>query len=100
MEWVVLRRKIDVAANVFGKRGIDLVEHVLAVVERPHLADCLVADAGDDPPMSSMTASTARRFAFQSSRVRGSCRPTAKRSPVTGSMVVMTSRVAGSCAMS
>ena len=27
---------------------VDLVEHVLAVEERPHLADGLVADAGDD----------------------------------------------------
>ena len=43
-----LRRKIDVAADILGKRGIDLVEHVLPVVERPHLADRLVADAGDD----------------------------------------------------
>ena len=40
------RGVLDVAANVLREARIDLVEHVLAVVERPHLADRLVADAG------------------------------------------------------
>jgi hypothetical protein len=39
----------DVMANVLGELRVDLVQHVLAVVQRPHLADGLVADAGDDP---------------------------------------------------
>ena len=33
--------------DVLGEVRIDLVEHVLAVEERPHLADRLVADARD-----------------------------------------------------
>jgi hypothetical protein len=33
MEWISLRREIDVLADVLGKCGIDLVENVLAVVQ-------------------------------------------------------------------
>ena len=40
--------RCDVAGDVLGELGIDLVEHVLAVEQRPHLADRLVADPGDD----------------------------------------------------
>jgi hypothetical protein len=52
------------------------------------------------PPMSSSTASTARRLSSQSWRVRGSLGPTAQRSPLAGSSQVIVSRVAGSWAMS
>ena len=35
--------------SMFSREArVDLVQHVLAVVQRPHLADRLVADAGDD----------------------------------------------------
>jgi hypothetical protein len=39
---------LDVAGDVGAEARIDLVEHVAAVIERPHLAHRLVADAGDD----------------------------------------------------
>ena len=39
---------VDVALDILGEARIDLVEDVLAVPQRPHLADGLVADAGDD----------------------------------------------------
>ena len=38
----------DVGADVLGEGGIDVVQDVLPVVERPHLADRLVTHAGDD----------------------------------------------------
>ena len=38
----------DVRADVLRELRIDLVQHVLTVEERPHLADRLVADAGHD----------------------------------------------------
>jgi hypothetical protein len=37
-----------VALDVLGEARIDLVEHIGAVVERPHLADRLVAHADHD----------------------------------------------------
>jgi hypothetical protein len=43
------RRVSDVVADVLRERRVDLVEDVLPVEQRPHLADRLVADAGDDP---------------------------------------------------
>ena len=33
------------ALDILGEAGIDLAQHVLPVIERPHLADGLVADA-------------------------------------------------------
>ena len=39
----------DVLADVLGEARVDLVQHVLAVVQRPHLADGLVAHARHDP---------------------------------------------------
>ena len=36
----------DVSADVLGELRVDLVEHVLAVVQRPHLAHRLVARLG------------------------------------------------------
>ena len=38
----------DVAPDVLGERGIDVVQDVLPVIQRPHLADRLVTHAGDD----------------------------------------------------
>jgi hypothetical protein len=37
-----------VVSDVLGKPGIDLVEHILAVEQRPHFADGLVANPSDD----------------------------------------------------
>ena len=48
VERVGQRGVADVVADVLGVGRVDLVQHVLAVEERPHLADRLVADAGDD----------------------------------------------------
>ena len=39
---------MDVGFDVLGKARVDLVEDVLAIPERPHLTDSLIADAGDD----------------------------------------------------
>jgi hypothetical protein len=39
----------DVPADVLGEGGIDVVQDVLPVVQRPHLADRLVAHPRDDP---------------------------------------------------
>ena len=47
VEGVEQRRATHVLADVDREGRVDLVEHVLAVVERPHLADGLVTDAGD-----------------------------------------------------
>ena len=35
--------------DIVAKARIDLVQHIAAVVERPHFADGLVADVGEDP---------------------------------------------------
>jgi len=48
MEQVIAQDRVDVAADVLGEARIDLVQHVLPVEERPHLAHGLVADPGDD----------------------------------------------------
>ena len=47
VERIVLDHEVDVPADVLGKARVDLVQHVLAVVERPHLARGLVAHPGD-----------------------------------------------------
>ena len=47
MERIVLDHEVDVPADVLGKARVDLVQHVLAVVERPHLAHGLVAHPRD-----------------------------------------------------
>ena len=46
MERIGAHRIGDMVANVLREARIDLVEHVLAVEERPHLADGLVARPG------------------------------------------------------
>ena len=48
MERVLAHHTVHMAADVSGELRVDLVQHVLAVVERPHLADRFIADAGDD----------------------------------------------------
>ena len=48
VERVGVQHPVDVARDVLGELRVDLVEDVLAVVERPHLADRLVADPDDD----------------------------------------------------
>ena len=48
VERVLQRGAAHVPLDVLAERGVDLVEHVLAVVQRPHLAHRLVTDAGDD----------------------------------------------------
>src|SRR5208282_1982669 len=47
VEGVEQRGAAYVVADVGREARVDLVEHVLAVVEGPHLADGLVTDAGD-----------------------------------------------------
>jgi hypothetical protein len=39
----------DVVADVRGELRVDLVQHILAVIQRPHLTDGLIPDPGDDP---------------------------------------------------
>ena len=48
VEHVGLDHAVDMARDVGGELRVDLVQHVAAVVERPHLAHGLVADTGDD----------------------------------------------------
>ena len=48
VEGIVVDGTRDVRSDVLRKLRIDLVQHVLAVEQRPHLADGLVADPGDD----------------------------------------------------
>ena len=48
VERVGAERALDVRLDVLREARIDLVQHLPAVVERPHLADRLVADADDD----------------------------------------------------
>ena len=48
VEGIAMQDLADVIANVLRELRIDFVENVLPVEQRPHLADCLVADAGDD----------------------------------------------------
>ena len=48
VERIVLDRALDVVGDVVAEARIDLVQDVAAVIERPHLADGLVADAGHD----------------------------------------------------
>ncbi len=45
---IVLQHLVDMAADVDGELRIDFVEDVLAVEQRPHFADCLIAHPGDD----------------------------------------------------
>ena len=45
MEGVGAQRREDMALDILGEARIDLAQHVLPVIERPHLADGLVADA-------------------------------------------------------
>src|SRR5262249_14546684 len=40
---ILLQDLADVAMDIVAKTWVDLVQHVAAVVERPHLADGLVA---------------------------------------------------------
>ena len=100
VEGVVLRREIDVAADVLGERGIDLVEHVLPVVERPHLADRLVADAGDDP--ADVVHDRVDSAALGLPVLAGPRQLETDGEALAGVRVevVMMSRVASSCAMS
>jgi len=39
---------VDEPADIFCESGIDLAQNVLAIEQRPHLADGLVTDAGHD----------------------------------------------------
>ena len=48
VEQVLAEHPIDVPADVLAEARVDLVQDVLAVVERPHLADGLVAHARHD----------------------------------------------------
>ncbi len=48
VERVLRDGALDMGPDVDGEARIDLVEQILPVIERPHLADRLVADAGDD----------------------------------------------------
>src|SRR4029077_2815774 len=48
VEYVLLEHPADVALDIIAKPRVDLVQYVAAVLERPHLADRLVADAGQD----------------------------------------------------
>ena len=49
VERVALQNQADVGLDVLREAGVDLRQHVPAVMERPHLADGLVAHPGDDP---------------------------------------------------
>ena len=48
MERIERERTHDVALDILAEPRIDLVQHRLAVLQRPQLADRLVADADDD----------------------------------------------------
>ena len=48
VEHVGFDHRLNMIGDVVAKARIDLVQHVAAVIERPHLADGLVADAGHD----------------------------------------------------
>ncbi len=48
VEQVAVAHGGDVAVDVVGEARVDLGQHVATVLQRPHLAHRLVADAGDD----------------------------------------------------
>ncbi len=48
MENVLLQNPMDVPIDIVAKARIDLVQYIAAIEERPHFADSLVADAGQD----------------------------------------------------
>ena len=48
MERVLPQHLVDVGLDVLRELRVDLVKHVLPVIERPHFTDSLVTDAGDD----------------------------------------------------
>jgi hypothetical protein len=47
LERILRQQLVDVSANVIGKLRIDLVEHCLGVVQRPHFTNGFITDAGD-----------------------------------------------------
>jgi hypothetical protein len=47
VEDVFLQHPVDMTADILAEARVDLVQHILAVIEGPHLAHGLVADAGD-----------------------------------------------------
>ena len=48
MERVIGNGLMDMALDVGGETGIDLVQDILAIPERPHFAHGFIAHAGDD----------------------------------------------------
>ena len=48
MERIELDGAVDVLFDVLGKTRVDLVKDILAVPQRPHLPNRLIADPGDD----------------------------------------------------
>ena len=48
MKRIVRDDLVDVVADIFRKLRIDLVEHILTVIERPHFADGFVANTRHD----------------------------------------------------
>ncbi len=46
MERIVVRYGLDVAADIGRELRVHLIEHILAVVQRPHLADGLITHTG------------------------------------------------------
>ena len=66
MEGIAAQNPLDVVTDILREARVDLVQYVLPIEQRPHLANRLVADASDDSPASSSTVSVARRLSHQS----------------------------------
>src|SRR6266702_2965139 len=49
MERILMQRAMNMALDVLGEARIHFVEHVLAVIQRPHLANGFVAHPRSDP---------------------------------------------------
>ena len=49
MEGIVINDPMNMIGDILGKLRIDLVEHVLAIIKRPHLTDGFISHPGDDP---------------------------------------------------
>ena len=49
MERIVINNPMNMIGDVLGKLGIDLVEYVLAIIKRPHLAHGFIPHSGHYP---------------------------------------------------
>lgn len=91
---------LEMTGDILQEAPINLVQQIGTVVQGPHFADGLVANANRDSTRRRMTASTQAALSCQSCRSRGKVKDMAFHAPAPASRRAMTLQNAFSRAMS